>query len=67
MIPFKMSGFDRGVNMTIGLPAVRTAVCHGTAYDIAGRGAAESGSLASALELAVHCCRTRWPAGRAAG
>lgn len=64
MIPFKMSGFDRGVNMTIGLPAVRTSVCHGTAYDIAGRGEAESGSLASALELAVHCCLTRRPAGR---
>jgi len=67
MIPFKMSGFDRGVNMTIGLPTVRTSVCHGTAYDIAGRGEAESGSLASALELAVHCCRTRLPARRAAG
>lgn len=67
MIPFKMSGFDRGVNMTIGLPTVRTSVCHGTAYDIAGRGEAESGSLASALALAVQCCRTRLPARRAAG
>jgi 4-hydroxythreonine-4-phosphate dehydrogenase len=67
MIPFKMSGFDRGVNMTIGLPAVRTSVCHGTAYDIAGRGEAECGSLASALELAVECCRTRSPERRAAG
>ncbi len=67
MIPFKMSGFDRGVNMTIGLPTVRTSVCHGTAYDIAGRGEAESGSLAAALELAVTCCRTRAPERRAAG
>ena len=67
MIPFKMSGFDRGVNMTIGLPVVRTSVCHGTAFDIAGRGEAESGSLASALELAVHCCRTRLKERRAAG
>ncbi len=67
MIPFKMSGFDRGVNMTIGLPVVRTSVCHGTAYDIAGRGEAESGSLASALELAVRCCRTRVPGRKAAG
>lgn len=67
MIPFKMSGFESGVNMTIGLPAVRTSVCHGTAYDIAGRGEAESGSLASALELAVTCCRTRAPERRAAG
>jgi len=61
MIPFKMSGFDRGVNMTIGLPVVRTSVCHGTAYDIAGKGEAGSGSLAAALELAVQCCRTRTP------
>ena len=67
MIPFKMSGFDRGVNMTIGLPIVRTSVCHGTAYDIAGRGEAESGSLAAALELAVQCCRTRAPGRRAVG
>ncbi len=64
MIPFKMSGFESGVNMTIGLPVVRTSVCHGTAYDIAGRGEAESGSLASALELAVSCCRARRLAGR---
>lgn len=59
MIPFKMSGFEAGVNMTIGLPAVRTSVCHGTAYDIAGTGAAGSGSLRAALDLAVACCRTR--------
>jgi 4-hydroxythreonine-4-phosphate dehydrogenase len=67
MIPFKVAGFDRGVNMTIGLPAVRTSVCHGTAYDIAGRGEAEHGSLASAVRLAVECCRTKSPARRAAG
>jgi len=66
MIPFKISGFDHGVNMTIGLPVVRTSVCHGTAYDIAGKGEAESGSLAAALELAVDCCRIRKPEGRAA-
>jgi 4-hydroxythreonine-4-phosphate dehydrogenase len=61
MIPFKMAGFDRGVNMTVGLPVVRTSVCHGTAYDIAGKGEAAGGSLAAALELAVGCCRTRSP------
>jgi 4-hydroxythreonine-4-phosphate dehydrogenase len=66
MIPFKMYGFDRGVNMTIGLPVVRTSVCHGTAYDIAGRGEADPGSLGAALELAVRCCRTSYPEGRAA-
>ncbi len=59
MIPFKAGGFDRGVNMTIGLPVVRTSVCHGTAYDIAGSGKAEPGSLRAALELAGRCCRVR--------
>ncbi len=55
MIPFKSAGFDTGVNMTIGLPVVRTSVCHGTAYDLAGKGLAKSGSLKSALALAVRC------------
>ncbi|HVO76468.1 MAG TPA: 4-hydroxythreonine-4-phosphate dehydrogenase PdxA [Candidatus Bathyarchaeia archaeon] len=59
MIPFKMSGFERGVNVTIGLPVVRTSVCHGTAYDIAGRGSASTGSLESAFSLAVDCCLAR--------
>jgi 4-hydroxythreonine-4-phosphate dehydrogenase len=43
--------------MTIGLPVLRTSVCHGTAYDIAGTGTAESGSLRTALDVAVECCR----------
>ena len=59
MIPFKMAGFEKGVNMTIGLPVVRTSVCHGTAYDIAGTGTAETGSLESAFALAVECCLAR--------
>ena len=59
MVPFKMAGFERGVNMTIGLPVVRTSVCHGTAYDIAGRGTGSAGSLESAYALAVACCRAR--------
>lgn len=63
MIPFKIGGFDEGVNMTIGLPVVRTSVCHGTAYDIAGTGVAGSASLREALDLAVACCRRR-TAGR---
>ena len=66
MIPFKAGGFERGVNMTIGLPVVRTSVCHGTAYDIAGTGTAEVGSLESAFALAVECCLAR-RAGRARG
>jgi len=59
MVPFKMAGFERGVNMTIGLPVVRTSVCHGTAYDIAGSGTASTGSLESAFMLAVECCLAR--------
>jgi 4-hydroxythreonine-4-phosphate dehydrogenase len=59
MIPFKAGGFEKGVNMTIGLPVVRTSVCHGTAYDIAGKGTAETGSLESAFALAVECCLAR--------
>jgi 4-hydroxythreonine-4-phosphate dehydrogenase len=59
MIPFKAGGFEKGVNMTIGLPVVRTSVCHGTAYDIAGTGTAETGSLESAFALAVECCLAR--------
>jgi len=59
MIPFKMGGFAGGVNMTIGLPTVRTSVCHGTAYDIAGRGEADTGSIEAAVRLAVECCRAR--------
>jgi 4-hydroxythreonine-4-phosphate dehydrogenase len=59
MIPFKLIGFDAGVNVTIGLPVVRTSVCHGTAYDIAGSGTAATGSLEAALSLAVQCCRAK--------
>ncbi len=58
MIPFKIGGFEDGVNMTVGLPVVRTSVCHGTAYDIAGKGLASPGSLVAALTLAVECART---------
>lgn len=59
MIPFKTMGFERGVNMTIGLPVVRTSVCHGTAYDLAGKGQANPGSLEAALELAAECIEIR--------
>jgi len=55
MIPFKSAGFYRGVNMTIGIPVVRTSVCHGTAYSLAGKGLAKAGSLKAALALAVRC------------
>jgi len=52
LIPFKLLHFADGVNVTLGLPIVRTSVDHGTAYDIAGRGVASPSSLAAAFELA---------------
>ena len=53
----KYAGFGRGVNVTLGLPIVRTSVDHGTALDLAGTGRADAGSLAAALELALRCVR----------
>lgn len=52
LIPFKLLHFEDGVNVTLGLPIVRTSVDHGTAYDIAGRGVASPASLAAAFRLA---------------
>jgi 4-hydroxythreonine-4-phosphate dehydrogenase len=52
LIPFKLLHFKDGVNVTIGLPIVRTSVDHGTAYDIAGRGLADPASLAAAVVMA---------------
>lgn len=59
-IPFKMLAFDRGVNSTLGLPIIRTSVDHGTAFEIAGKGIADSGSLIAAVKTAV--CRARYVA-----
>jgi 4-hydroxythreonine-4-phosphate dehydrogenase len=50
----KHAGFDRTVNITLGLPILRTSVDHGTALDLAGTGRADAGSLAAALELATE-------------
>lgn len=59
LIPFKLLHFADGVNVTIGLPIVRTSVDHGTAYDIAGKGLASCTSLAVAIDLAysISCHR----------
>jgi 4-hydroxythreonine-4-phosphate dehydrogenase len=51
----KYVGFGRGVNVTLGLPIVRTSVDHGTALALAGRGTADAGSLAAAIDLAIRC------------
>ncbi len=52
LVPLKMIGFDTGVNWTLGLPFVRTSPDHGTAYDIAGQGKANSSSMVAAIRLA---------------
>jgi 4-hydroxythreonine-4-phosphate dehydrogenase len=54
LAPFKMIAFDEGVNVTLGLPFVRTSVDHGTAFDIAGRGIASEKSLVEAIRLAAR-------------
>jgi 4-hydroxythreonine-4-phosphate dehydrogenase len=53
-IPFKMLAFDTGVNITLGLPIIRTSVDHGTAFDIAWRGKADPTSLYSAINVAAE-------------
>ena len=58
-IPFKLLAFDEGVNVTLGLPLVRTSVDHGTAFDIAWQGQARDTSLAAALALAVRLAGSR--------
>jgi 4-hydroxythreonine-4-phosphate dehydrogenase len=52
LIPVKYMGIEQGVNVTIGLPFIRTSVDHGTAFDIAGKGCADASSLAYAFEQA---------------
>jgi 4-hydroxythreonine-4-phosphate dehydrogenase len=52
LIPVKYLGLDKGVNITLGLPFVRTSPDHGTAFDIAGKGIADAGSLKEALRWA---------------
>ena len=57
--PVKVMGLEAGVNITIGLPVVRTSVDHGTAFDIAGKGIADEGSLVEALKQAVDLAPKR--------
>ncbi len=54
LAPFKFVTFGNGVNVTLGLPIIRTSVDHGTALDIAGKGLADSGSMLEALRLAYQ-------------
>ena len=54
LIPIKTLAFDHAVNVTLGLPFVRTSPDHGTAFDIAGTGRADPASLVAALHLAAR-------------
>ena len=58
-IPFKMLAFDTGVNITLGMPIVRTSVDHGTAFDIAWKGQARWESMAQAVSWAIRLTETR--------
>jgi len=62
LIPVKTLAFDETVNITLGLPIIRTAPDHGTAFDIAGRGLASPASMIAALHQAAACVAARAPA-----
>jgi 4-hydroxythreonine-4-phosphate dehydrogenase len=59
LIPFKLVHFEDGVNLTMGLPIIRTSVDHGTAYDIAGKGAASASSLEASFAMAAEIIANR--------
>ena len=59
LIPVKLAAFGRAVNVTLGLPIVRTSVDHGTAFDIAGQGKADASSMVEATLLAARLARAR--------
>jgi 4-hydroxythreonine-4-phosphate dehydrogenase len=59
LIPVKLLAFNNAVNVTIGIPIVRTSPSHGTAFDIAGKGAADCTSLKAAINLAIQMAKTK--------
>ena len=59
LIPVKLLAFGHAVNVTIGLPIIRTSVDHGTAFDIAGKGLADPGSMIAAVKLAASMAAAR--------
>jgi 4-hydroxythreonine-4-phosphate dehydrogenase len=59
LIPLKLVHFHEGVNVTLGLPIIRTSVDHGTAYELAGTGKADEGSLKAAILLAAQMVLNR--------
>jgi 4-hydroxythreonine-4-phosphate dehydrogenase len=58
-VPMKLVAFTEAVNVTLGLPIVRTSVDHGTAFDIAGRGAADETNMLAAIRLAARLAKSR--------
>ena len=60
LIPLKLVAFGACVNLTVGLPVIRTSVDHGTAFDIVGKGIADPGSLIEAITLAAKLAKKRW-------
>ena len=62
LIPVKLLGWDKAVNLTLGLPIIRTSPDHGTAFDIAGRNTASEGSMKAAIELAARLAAKRMAA-----
>jgi 4-hydroxythreonine-4-phosphate dehydrogenase len=70
LIPVKLLAFDRAVNLTVGLPIIRTSPDHGTAFDIVGRNRANPGSMRAAIEMAIDLAvrrRKRAAGGQAGG
>lgn len=59
LIPLKLLHFDDGVNVTLGLPIIRTSVDHGTAYDLAGTGTASARSMTAAIRMATAMAKTK--------
>jgi 4-hydroxythreonine-4-phosphate dehydrogenase len=59
LIPLKMLHFDEGVNITLGLPAIRTSPDHGTAFDIAGKHLARADAMIAAIRMAAACAERR--------
>jgi len=62
--PLKMHAFDCGVNLTLGLPIIRTSPDHGTAFNIAGQGIADPSSMIAAIETAVELAKRSTPWGK---
>ena len=63
LIPVKLLAFGEAVNVTLGLPIIRTSVDHGTAFDIAGKGVADAGSMIAAVKLAALMARATEQSG----